>query len=293
MKLSDKPSANNSSTRSGGKESSSAALSGVTPVAEASKKLGVMSAIKVKIYADGADLEEMKRAYASGLVSGFTTNPTLMKKAGIKDYAGFATAVCDQIKDLPISFEVFSDDFTEMKRQALRIAQFGPLANVKIPITNTKGESSVPLIKDLLGLGLKLNVTAIFTDEQLLALRNVLRPQDDVIVSIFAGRIADTGTDPLPTMAKAVKDFSHLTGAKILWASPREVLNVFQADELGVHIITVTSDILNKLAFYKKDLSEFSLDTVKMFYNDALLSGFELNSNLGDRPWNEIPEPPQ
>jgi transaldolase len=232
--------------------------------------------LKTKIYADGANIDEMLKAYRSGLVAGFTTNPTLMNKAGIKDYRAFAQQVCLAIQDLPISFEVFSDDFAEMKRQALEIAKFGANANIKIPITNTKGEAALPLIRELLNLNLKLNVTAIFTDEQLRGLRETMQPQDDVIVSIFAGRIADTGRDPMPIMKKAVQDFADLPKAKVLWASPREVLNVFQANDLGVHIITVTSDILSKLKSYNKDLADFSLETVKMFYDDACKSGFTL-----------------
>jgi len=233
--------------------------------------------LKVQIYADGANIQDMLKAYKEGVVKGFTTNPTLMNKAGIKDYKAFAMEVCQQIKDLPISFEVFSDDFAEMKKQAMIIAKFGANANVKIPITNTKGEGSYELIRDLLNEGLKLNVTAMTTQEQIDTLRETLKPKDDVIVSIFAGRIADTGVDPMPMMKKAVQDYKDLPGSKILWASPREVLNIYQADTCGVHIITVTSDLLNKLKLYKKDLKQYSLETVKMFYEDAQKSQFQLN----------------
>lgn len=233
--------------------------------------------LKVHIYADGANIQDMLKAYKEGVVKGFTTNPTLMAKAGIKDYKTFAMEVCQQIKDLPISFEVFSDDFAEMKKQAMIIAKFGSNANVKIPITNTKGEGSYELIRDLLNEGLKLNVTAMTTQEQVDTLRETLKPKDDVIVSIFAGRIADTGVDPMPMMKKAVQDYKDLPGSKILWASPREVLNIYQADTCGVHIITVTPDLLNKLKLYKKDLKQYSLETVKMFYDDAQKSQFQLN----------------
>lgn len=232
--------------------------------------------LKIHIYADGADLNEMKAAHKKGLVKGFTTNPTLMAKAGIRDYREFARQALSAITDMPISFEVFSDEFEDMKRQALILADLGPNANVKIPITNTKGQSSLPLIKDLLGRGLKLNVTAIFTDEQILGLRQVMQKNDDVIVSIFSGRIADTGHDPEPIMKAAVKLYADLPNAKVLWASPREFLNVVQADRCGCHIITCTQPILDKIGQMGKDLSQFSLETVKMFYDDARRSEFTL-----------------
>jgi len=232
--------------------------------------------LKIHVYADGANKEDMIKRYKEGFVKGFTTNPTLMAKVGIKDYEGFAKDVLATIKDLPISFEVFSDDFQEMKKQALKIGSWGKNVNIKIPITNTKGEPALGLIKDLLKEGLKLNVTAIFTKKQLEGLKEVMIPKDDVIVSIFAGRIADAGVDPVPIMADAVKMFKNLTGAKVLWASPREVLNVYQAEECGCHIITVTDDIIKKIDSRGKDLTEFSLDTVKMFYDDAKKAGFKL-----------------
>ncbi|PWU14581.1 MAG: transaldolase [Bdellovibrio sp.] len=218
----------------------------------------------------------MIKRYREGVVSGFTTNPTLMAKAGIKDYQGFAKEVLATIKDLPISFEVFSDDFAEMKRQALIIKSWGEHVNVKIPITNTRSESAIPLIEDLFRLGVKLNVTAIFTELQFSALRKVTRPEDDVIVSIFAGRIADTGVDPIPIMKRAVDLFRDRPKAKILWASPREALNIVQAEMAGCHIITVTDDLLTKRSLRNKDLTEYSLETVKMFYNDATKAGFRL-----------------
>jgi transaldolase len=235
-----------------------------------------MQKLKIHVYADGANKDEMIKRYKEGFVKGFTTNPTLMAKAGITDYEGFAKSVLAVITDLPISFEVFSDDFPEMKRQALKIKSWAPNVNVKIPITNTKGEPALNLIKELLAEGTKLNVTAIFTEKQLQGLKEVMKPKDDVIVSVFAGRIADAGVDPMPIMKTAVAMFKDLEGAKVLWASPREVLNVYQAEEVGCHIITVTDDLIKKIASRGKDLTEFSLDTVKMFYNDAQKAGFQL-----------------
>jgi transaldolase len=232
--------------------------------------------LKIAIFADGADKEAMLKNYKEGFIKGFTTNPTLMAKAGIADYQQFAESVLAVIRDRPISFEVFSDDFQEMEKQAALIGSWGPNVNVKIPITNTKKESSFPLIRRLLDKGLKLNVTAVLTQEQIDGLRAILKPQDDVILSIFAGRIADTGVDPMPMMAKAVKDYASLKGTKVLWASPREVLNIYQAEACGCHIITATNDLLAKLNLFAKDLSDYSLDTVKMFYNDAQKAGFRL-----------------
>ena len=184
--------------------------------------------------------------------------------------------VLEVIKDLPISFEVFSDDFSEMKRQALKIKNWGKNVNVKIPITNTKSQSAVPLIKELLSEGVKLNVTAIFTESQTEELREVMTSKDDVIVSVFAGRIADAGVDPIPLMTKTVKLYKDLKLAKVLWASPREVLNIYQAEDCGCHIITVTDDLIKKLSLRGKDLGQFSLETVKMFYDDATKAGFNL-----------------
>jgi len=232
--------------------------------------------LKIHIYADGADLKEMKAAHNQGMVKGFTTNPTLMAKAGIRDYRDFARQALAAIPDLPISFEVFSDEFPEMKRQALILADLGPNANVKIPITNTKGESSLPLIKELLAKGMKLNVTAIFTWEQIQGLHQVMTAKDDVIVSVFAGRIADTGVDPEPIMRKTVELYRDMPKAKVLWASPRELLNVVQAERCGCHIITCTQSILDKVSGIGKDLGVFSLETVKMFYDDAKRSEFTL-----------------
>lgn len=232
--------------------------------------------MKIEIYADGANREDMLKRYKEGLVAGFTTNPSLMVKAGIKDYAGFAKAILQEITDKSISFEVFSDEFPEMERQALKISSYGKNVYVKIPISNTKNESALPLCRRLLDQGLKLNITAILTENQVRALHEMMKPTDDVIVSVFAGRIADTGVDPIPLMEKTVALFKDKPGAKILWASTREVLNIYQAEWAGCHIITVTDDLISKLSLKGKNLEEYSLDTVKMFYNDAKKAGFDI-----------------
>jgi transaldolase len=232
---------------------------------------------KIQIFADGADVAAIAKRCKEGFVKGFTTNPTLMAKAGIRDYAAFAREVVAAVRGLPISFEVFSDEFPEMERQALLIASWGPNVNVKIPITNTRGIPSLAVVQSLLAKGVKLNVTAILAREQWLGLREAMRPQDDVIVSIFAGRIADTGIDPVPMMRQAVEDFRAYPKAKVLWASPRETLNLYQAQACGCHIITATDDLISKAQKLNgKPLSELSLDTVKMFYNDAQTAGFRL-----------------
>ena len=235
-----------------------------------------MRPLNIAVYADGAVAADMIRQYRSGVPRGFTTNPTLMAKAGITDYAVFAKTILAEITDLPISFEVFADDFSEMERQAQAIGAWGDNVYVKIPITNTKGESALPLVRRLLDKGLKLNVTAILTDAQIDGLCEIMKPADDVIVSIFAGRIADTGVDPVPIMRRAVGRYRALPLAKILWASPREVLNIYQAAECGCHVITVTDELLRKLTLRDKSLEEYSLETVKMFYNDATKAGFRL-----------------
>lgn len=231
---------------------------------------------KIALYADGANKEQIIKHYQSGLVRGFTTNPSLMAKAGIGDYSSFSKDLLKIVRDLPISFEVFSDDFSEMERQAIEIQSWGDNVFVKIPISNTKAEVSFSLIQKLLRKGMKLNVTALFTEHQLLGLRDILCADDDVIISIFAGRIADTGVDPVPLMRQAVKDFALFPNAKVLWASPREALNIYQAEDCGCHIITLTDDLLSKVGLYKKSLQEYSLDTVKMFYQDATKAGFQL-----------------
>ena len=232
--------------------------------------------LKVKIFADGADKAGMLEMYKKPFVKGLTTNPTLMKKAGIKDYRAFCKDILSSIKDKPLSFEVFSDDFKEMERQSLEIASWGDNVYVKIPITNTKQEACYGLVKKLADQRVKLNVTALMTLDQV---RNVVASLDPNIpsyVSVFAGRIADTGYDPVPLMATAVEILKAAPAAELIWASPREILNIFQADEIGCHVITVTNDILKKLDLVGYDLNEYSLDTVKMFYADAIAAGFKL-----------------
>lgn len=232
--------------------------------------------LNTQVYLDGASFEEMLKFHKEGFVKGFTTNPTLMAKAGITDYEGFAKKVLAQIPDMPISFEVFSDDFENMERQARIIATWGKNVNVKIPVSNSKGEPAYGLIKRLSASGLSLNVTAIFTDEQLQHVHDALNPQADTIISIFAGRIADTGVDPMPVMSRAVKMYKDMPKAKILWASPREALNIYQASQCGCHVITATGDLIKKLAFHGKSLTDFSRETVKMFYDDGQKAGFKL-----------------
>jgi transaldolase len=232
--------------------------------------------LKIDVYADGADVRDMLSARNGGIVRGFTTNPTLMRKCGVSDYETFAREALAAVSGMPISFEVFADEFEEMERQAKRIATWGDGVFVKIPITNTRGQSSVPLVKRLSDAGVKLNITAILTLDQVREITNALNPDVPAIISVFAGRIADTGRDPVPLMQEAVKIARAKPKAQVLWASPRELLNVFQADECGCHIITVTSDILKKLANVGKPLEELSLDTVKMFFNDAAAAGFKL-----------------
>lgn len=232
--------------------------------------------LKIKLFADGADLKEMTDLYKSGLVKGFTTNPSLMRKAGVKDYESFAKEVLKEIPDLPISFEVFSDEFNQMEREALKIKSWGSNIYVKIPITNTKGESSVPLIKKLASQGLALNVTAILLTEQVKAVVDVLNPEIPSIVSVFAGRIADTGRDPIPHMKDCAEICAKNPRAELLWASSRELLNVFHAEESGCHIITATPDILKKIKNIGRDLKEYSLDTVITFYKDAQAAGYKI-----------------
>jgi len=233
--------------------------------------------LKIQLYADGADVREMKAALDAGTVKGFTTNPTLMRKSGVTDYAAFAKEALAATGGMPISFEVFADDFEEMERQAQLIATWGDAVYVKIPITNTKGESAIPLIARLSAAGVKLNVTAILTLDQVRDVVNALHANTPAIVSVFAGRIADTGVDPVPLMREAAAICAAKPKSELLWASPRELLNIFQADEVGCHIITVTSDILKKYStMVGKPLDELSLDTVKMFYNDAAAAGFQL-----------------
>ena len=232
--------------------------------------------LKVQIFADGADKVGMLEMYNKSFIKGLTTNPTLMKKAGIKDYEAFAKDILLEVKDKSISFEVFSDDLDEMENQALKIATWGENVYVKIPVTNTKGIPTYSLIKKLSDKGVKVNVTAIMTLEQVRDVVLSLNQNVPSYVSVFAGRIADTGVDPVPLMSAAVQITSMNSKAEVIWASPRELLNVFQADEIGCQIITVTNDILKKLELVDYNLSSYSLDTVKMFYNDALAAGFKL-----------------
>jgi transaldolase len=232
--------------------------------------------LKIKIFADGAEKKGMLEMYALPYIKGFTTNPTLMCKAGITDYKTFANDILKAIPDRPISFEVFSDDIHEMKQQALTINQWGPNVYVKIPVTNTEGISTSELIQELANEGVRLNVTAIMTLEQVKEVHDALGKKTPSIISVFAGRIADTGRDPLPIMSAALDLMSLSPNQELVWASPRELLNIFQADEIGCHIITVTNDILKKLEFVGKDLTDFSLDTVKMFRNHAVQAGFKL-----------------
>ena len=235
-----------------------------------------LSDLKVAIFADGAEKAGMLEMYAKPYIKGFTTNPTLMRKAGVTDYEKFAREILQEIPDRPISFEVFADDFSAMARQARKIATWGKNIRVKIPITNTRRESSVPLCERLTQEGIPLNVTALFTLGQVQAVVEAVKGGAPTYVSVFAGRIADTGVDPVPLMAEAVRHLTAAPNTELIWASPRELLNIFQADAIGCHIITVTNDILQKLALVGKNLGEYSLDTVKMFSNDGRIAGFVL-----------------
>lgn len=235
-----------------------------------------MDDLKIDVYADGAVVSDMIQAKKQGIVTGFTTNPSLMKKAGITDYMKFAKEALEKVDGFPISFEVFGDDFETMKKEAEKIASLGKNVFVKIPITNTKGESSVPLIKELSAEGISINVTAILTIEQVKEVLPAFAQGSNNIVSVFAGRVADTGTDPIPLMEESVKLVKENGNAKLLWASSREVFNIIQAQELGVDIITVTSAILNKLHMLGMDHTELSLDTVQGFNNDIKDLGFSI-----------------
>lgn len=235
-----------------------------------------MTPLRVHLYADGADVRDMIAARDAGIVKGFTTNPTLMRRCGVTDYEAFAREALAAIGELPISFEVFADDFESMEAQAKRIATWGEGVFVKIPVMNTIGASSIPLIARLSAAGVKLNVTAVMTLEQVRAITEALAENVPAIVSVFAGRIADTGRDPVPLMREALAIVRTKSLARLLWASPRELLNVIQADECGCDIITITSDLLRKLGGVGRPLEEVSLDTVKMFYDDAVAAGYRL-----------------
>jgi len=233
--------------------------------------------LKIKLFADGADLGGIRAMYAKPFIKGFTTNPTLMRKAGVTDYRAFAREAIAAVPDRPISFEVFADDHATMEVQAMEIASWGANVNVKIPITNTKRESSIPLIGRLSRGGVVVNVTAMFTLEQVRCTLDVLAPETGAILSIFAGRIADSGRDPMPIMAEAVRlAAASRPKAEVLWASPRELLNLFHAETCGCHIITMTNDLLNKLVSVGKDLDRFSLETVEMFWRDADAAGYDI-----------------
>ncbi len=239
-----------------------------------------LSNLKVKIFADGADKLGMLEMYAKSYISGFTTNPTLMRKAGISDYKAFALDIIKSIPDRSISFEVFSDDFNEMYQQALEIASWGKNVYVKIPVTNTQAKPSFDLIRELAKKGVKQNVTALMSLEQVQSVNDALAKGPSAYISVFAGRIADTGRDPVPMMSAAIDIMKTNPQLELIWASPRELLNIFQADTIGCHIITVTNDVLKKLTLVGKDLSEYSLETVKMFREDAVKAGFAIETGL-------------
>jgi len=232
--------------------------------------------LRVKLYADGAEKSVMLELYANPLIAGFTTNPSLMRKSCVSDYRAFAREILQHIPDRPVSFEVFTDDFADMERQAVEIASWGANVYVKIPITDTRGESSAPLLRRLACSGIRVNVTALLTSDQVRKASECLADGPPAKISVFAGRIADTGRDPVPRMAAAVELLRPYPNLELIWASPRELLNIFQADAIGCHIITATPEILRKLDLVGKDLKEFSLDTVKIFYEDARKAGYRL-----------------
>jgi transaldolase len=235
-----------------------------------------LSRIRVKIFADGADFDGILAMYKNPLIKGFTTNPSLMRRAGVTDYEAFARRLLAAVPDRPISFEVFADEPREMVRQAQAIASWGPNVNVKIPVMNTRREFSGPVIEELSSAGIALNVTALMTPQQVRQVAACLAPEAPAIVSVFAGRIADTGIDPVPLMREAVRALAERPRAELLWASPRELLNIFQADEIGCHIITVTHEVLGKLGLVGKDLDAYSLETVETFHRDASAAGYAI-----------------
>lgn len=232
--------------------------------------------LRVKIFSDGADRTNILEMHHKPYIKGWTTNPTLMRQEGVLDYQAFAQEILALIPDQPISFEVLSDDFSEMEQQALQLASWGDNVYVKIPITNTRRETCHALVKRLAAQQVKLNITAVMTLEQVRHITSALSPEVPCYISVFAGRIADTGLDPLPIMAEALEIIKTNPLAELIWASPRELFNIFQADAIGCHIITVTKDILKKLPLVGYNLEDYSLDTVKMFYDDAMAAGFEL-----------------
>lgn len=232
--------------------------------------------LKVKIFADGANLEQIISLENNPFIQGFTTNPTLMRQAGIENYEVFARQVLGTVKQKPVCFEVFADDHEGMYQQAKKIASWGSNVIVKIPITNTLGEYTGPVIQRLSSEGVYLNITAIMTRQQIASVCHSLAPDVPAILSLFVGRIADTGQDPLPHIQQTLKIMEDYPATELLWASPREVLNIYQADQTGCHIITVTSNFLDKMTLFDKDLDEYSLDTVKMFFNDASAAGYQI-----------------
>jgi transaldolase len=232
--------------------------------------------LKIKIFADGADLKSIKESAGNPLVKGFTTNPTLMRQAGVTDYKAFALDMLKVVPTLPVSFEVFADDFPTMEQQGREIASWGSNVYVKVPVTNTKGEFAGPLIATLSRAGVQLNITAVMTPEQVSRVGEALAQNVASIVSVFAGRIADTGRDPIPLMKESLQILKSRPKAELLWASPREVLNIFQGDEMGCHIITVTADHIKKLGLVGKDLDGYSRETVSMFYKDASAAGYSI-----------------
>jgi transaldolase len=233
--------------------------------------------LKIKIFADGADIESMIEMYNKSYIKGLTTNPTLMNKAGVKNYRAFALDVLSVVKDKPISFEVFSDDFDEMIIQAKEIASWGSNVNVKIPITNSKGQETASVIRNLSNSGVIVNVTAVMTVTQVAKIIDSINTEASAFISIFAGRIADTGIDPIFTMVESLKIIRSAPNTELIWASPRELLNIIQAEEIGCHVITASSDILKKLDLIGKDLLQYSLETVKMFKDDAMKSGYSIS----------------
>ncbi len=233
--------------------------------------------LKVKLYCDAANLESLLAMYTKPYIAGFTTNPSLMKKAGVKSYEAFARKVVESIPDLPVSFEVLADDLATMEQEARHIAAWGSNVYVKVPVCNTQGISTAPLVRRLSRDGVCLNVTAVFTLEQVEDVIAALDPRCPAVVSVFAGRIADTGVDPVPLMRQAAAMVHTLPKAELLWASSRELMNVYHAQEADVDIITATPDILAKMSLYGRNLTEYSLDTVKMLYNDAVAAGFTLD----------------
>jgi transaldolase len=235
-----------------------------------------IDSLKVKIFADGAELDGILALAKRPYIKGFTTNPSLIRKAGINDYEAFARKLIAAVPDRPLSFEVFADDIDAMIAQGRAIASWGKNVNVKIPVTTTSGSFTGPVISALARAGVIINVTALMTAEQVKQVAKCLDPSVPAIVSVFAGRIADTGRDPIPVMQSCLRALTERPKAELLWASPRELLNIFQADEIGCHIITVSHDVLAKLSLVGKDLDEYSLDTVKMFYRDATVAGFQI-----------------